>query len=79
MSDRVITARVPAQLAKKVDQLANSLDRTRNSIVTAALSSWVAREGERLQWTLDALADVDAGRTVDHEAVCTWAKSLTGL
>ena len=79
MTERVITAHVPAQLAEKVDELATSLVRSRDSIVREALISWVAREEERTQWTLDALADVDAARTVGHEAVCAWAASLTGL
>ena len=76
MTDRVITAHVPAPLAKKVDELANSLERSRGWIVKEALASWVAQEEERIQWTLDALADVDAARVVDHEAVRAWAASL---
>ncbi len=76
MTDRVITAHVPGPLAKKVDELANSLDRSRGWIVKEALASWVAQEEERRQWTLDALADVDAARVVDHDAVRAWAASL---
>ena len=76
MADRVITAHVPGPLAKKVDELANSLDRSRGWIVKEALTSWIAQEEERRQWTLDALADVDAARVVDHEAVRAWAASL---
>jgi predicted transcriptional regulator len=34
------------------------------------------REEERYRRTLKALADIDAGRTVDHEAVRAWAESL---
>lgn len=33
-----------------------------------------SKEQERLTW--EALADVDAGRVVDHEAVVDWAESL---
>jgi len=77
MTDRVITAHVPGPLAKKVDELANSLERSRGWIVKEALTSWVAQEEERRQWTLDALADVDEARVVDHEAVRAWAASLS--
>lgn len=35
---------------------------------------WISNDEERL--TRDALADVDAGRVVDHEAVLVWAESL---
>ena len=77
MTDKVITAHVPGPLAKKVDELANSLERSRGWIVKEALTSWVAQEEERRQWTLGALADVDAARVVDHEAVRAWAASLS--
>jgi predicted transcriptional regulator len=77
MTDKVITAHVPGPLAKKVDELANSLERSRGWIVKEALTSWIAQEEERRQWTLDALADVDAARVVDHEAVRAWAASLS--
>jgi predicted transcriptional regulator len=76
MTDKVITAHVPGPLAKKVDELANSLERSRGWIVKEALTSWVAQEEERRRWTLDALADVDAARVIDHEAVRAWAASL---
>lgn len=33
-------------------------------------------EAERYELTLEALADVNAGRVVDHEAVRAWAESL---
>jgi len=76
MTDKVITAHVPGPLARKVDELANSLERSRGWIVKEALTAWVAQEEERRQWTLDALADVDAARVVDHEVVRAWAASL---
>ena len=31
---------------------------------------------ERKRLTLEALADVDAGRVIDHQAVQAWADSL---
>lgn len=34
----------------------------------------ISKEEERL--AREALADVDAGRVVDHEAVVAWAESL---
>jgi predicted transcriptional regulator len=77
MTTKVITAHVPSALAKKVDELAVSMERSRGWIVKEALAAWISQEEERTQWTLDALADVDAGRTVDHEAVRAWAASLS--
>ncbi|AEH89346.1 ribbon-helix-helix domain-containing protein [Mesorhizobium sp. B283B1A] len=76
MDTKVITAHVPLPLAEKVDQLAARLDRPRGWIVKQALSAWVDLEEERRRLTLEALADVDAGRVIDHQAVQAWAESL---
>jgi predicted transcriptional regulator len=76
MNTRVLTAHVPLPLAEKVDQLAVRLDRSRGWIVKQALTAWVDQEEERRRLTLEALADVDARRVIDHRAVHAWAASL---
>jgi predicted transcriptional regulator len=76
METKVLTAHVPIALAKKVDALAARLERPRGWIVKQALAAWVAQEEERHLLTLEALADVDAGRVIDHQAVQAWADSL---
>ena len=76
MSTRVVTAHIPSDLAEQVDQLAVRLDRPKGWIVKQALASWVALEAKRHQFTLEALADVDAGRLIDHVSIDAWAKSL---
>ena len=74
---RVLTAHVPVSLAEKVDQAADRLERSRGWIIKQALSSWIAQEEERDRLTHEALADVDAGRIIDHETVQAWADSLS--
>lgn len=76
METKVLTAHVPIALARKVDQLAERLERSRGWIVKQALNAWVDQEEERHRLTLEALADVDAGRVIDHQAVQAWADSL---
>lgn len=73
---RVLTAHVPAALAAKVDSLAERLDRSRGWVVKQALAAWVELEEERHRLTLEGLADVKAGRVVDHAEVKAWAESL---
>lgn len=73
---RVITTHVPLPLAEKIDQLAARLERSRGWIVKQALSAWVAQEEERSRLTREAMADVDANRVIDHQAVQAWADSL---
>lgn len=73
---KVITAHVPLHLAEKVDQLAARLERSRGWIMKQALTAWIEQEEERSRLTREALADVDAGEVIDHDAVQAWAESL---
>lgn len=73
---KVLTAHVPIPLADKVDQLAARLERSRGWIVKQALSAWVDQEEERSRLTREAMADIDAGRVIDHQAMQAWADSL---
>jgi len=73
---KVLTAHVPLPLAEKVDQMAARLERSRGWIVKQALTAWIDQEEERNRLTREALADVDAGRVIDHQAVQAWADSL---
>ena len=76
MQTKTLTAHVPLPLAEKVDQAAARLERSRGWIIKQALAAWLDQEEERHRLTLEALADVDAGRLVDHQAVQAWAESL---
>jgi predicted transcriptional regulator len=76
METKVLTAHVPLPLAEKVDEMAARLERPRGWIVKQALSAWIEQEEERRRLTLEALADVDAGRVIDHQAVAAWADGL---
>jgi len=73
---KVLTAHVPLPLAEKVDQMAARLERSRGWIMKQALSAWIDQEEEHNRLTREALADVDAGLVIDHQAVQAWADSL---
>ena len=73
---KVLTAHVPLALAEKVDLLAARLERSRGWVVKQALAAWIDQEEERNRLTREALADVDTGRVIDHQAVQAWAESL---
>lgn len=76
METKVLTAHVPLPLAERVDQLASRLERSHGWIINQALTAWVDQEDERRLLTLEAVADVDAGQVIDHQAVQAWADSL---
>lgn len=73
---KVLTAHIPLQMAEKVDQMAVRLERSRGWIMKQALSAWIDQEEERSRLTREALADVEAGRVIDHQSVQAWADSL---
>jgi predicted transcriptional regulator len=77
MRTKVLTAHVPQELADRVEESAARLERSRAWIVKQALSDWLAQEEERHRLTLEALAEIDAGDVIDHQAVRSWADSLT--
>jgi predicted transcriptional regulator len=76
MDTRVVTAHLPSQLAEKLDDLAERLERPKGWIVKEAVASYVALEEKRHRMTLEALADVDAGRALDHGEIEAWAAAL---
>ena len=76
MITKVLTAHVPLSLAEKVDKIAARLERSRGWVVKQALAAWVDQEEERRRLTLEALADVDVGHVIDHQAVQAWVNSL---
>jgi predicted transcriptional regulator len=77
MDTRVVTTHLPTDLAEKLDDLAARLDRPRGWIVKEAIASYVALEEKRHRLTLKALADVDAGRMLEHAEVEEWVQSLS--
>ena len=76
MDTRVVTAHLPTDLAEKLDGLSQRLDRPKGWIVKEAIASFISLEEKRHRLTLEALKDVDAGRTVEHAEVEAWAKGL---
>ncbi|MBI5721430.1 MAG: ribbon-helix-helix protein, CopG family [Burkholderiales bacterium] len=78
METRVISAHVPADMARQIDEAAVRMDRPKGWIVKQALTSWLDLEEKRHRLTLEALASVDAGRVVENKVVEVWVKSRHG-
>ena len=66
---RVVTAKLPDDLVSRMDEIADRIDRSKSWIVRQALSEWLAEEERRYELTLEALKDIDEGRTIPHEEV----------
>lgn len=67
-----VTAHVPVELAERVYEIVERLERSKNWTVKQALSAWMDQEEERRGLSREALLDVDAGRVIDHQAVQAW-------
>jgi len=76
LDTRVVTTLLPTELAERLDDLAARLDRPKGWVVKEAIASYLALEDKRYRLTLEALADVNAGRALDHAEVEAWAARL---
>lgn len=76
MATRVVTAHIPKELATKLDDMAERLDRPRGWLVKEAVAAYVDLVEERLRETRAALAEVRAGAVVEHDIVERWAEGL---
>jgi len=75
-STRVVTAHLPEDLARRLDEYAQRQERSKGWIVKQALSDWISQEDEWDRMTREGLVDVDAGEIIEHDRVEAWAKSL---
>lgn len=66
---RVVTAKLPDDLVSRMDAVADRIERSKSWIVREAVSHWLDEEQRRYELTLEALKDVDEGRTIAHEEV----------
>ena len=73
---RVITAHVPLPLAKKIDKMAEQMERPRGWIVKQALRDWIAMEEWKHQGTLDSIADAEAGNIFSQKEIEAWVDSV---
>lgn len=66
---RVVTTKLPNDLFARLEEIAERIDRTKSWIIRQAVSEWLAEEQRRYDLTLEALKDVDEGRTFTQAEV----------
>lgn len=73
MSETVsLSLRVSAEKARLIDELSAATDRPKSWILEQALDAYLATNAWQVARIRRGLADVDAGRTADHEKVGRW-------
>ena len=73
---QTISAQIPVELALAVENLAIELDRSKSWIIKEALVSMLAERERRHQSIQVGIADVDAGRVVNHSEMVDFANRL---
>jgi predicted transcriptional regulator len=63
---------LPDDLALRLDDAASRIDRSKSWIVRQAVAEWLAEDQRRYEMTLEALKDVDEGRTFSQEEIELW-------
>lgn len=76
MASRVLTAHLPEEMAERIDEVAERLERSRGWIVKQAVADWLALEDDRRRITLEALASVDRGEIIGQSEIDAWVDSL---
>lgn len=66
---RKVTINLPADLVARLEAVATRIDRSKSWIIRQAVAEWLAEEQRRHELTLEALKDVEEGRTLPHEEV----------
>ena len=68
-NERVVTAKLPADLEARLYDVAQSMERSKSWIIRQALREWLAEEERRHELTMEGLRDIDEGRVVSHEDI----------
>ena len=73
-----LSVRVDAQTGRRLAALAKRSGRSKSFLAAEAIAAYVETES----WQIDEIAagvdDLDAGRTVEHDAVAGWLRSWGG-
>jgi predicted transcriptional regulator len=74
----VTTVRLQTEIERELDELADTLDRSKGWLINQAVSEYIARhhlEQDRWQQTLEAMESAARGKLVDASEVHEWLSS----
>ena len=64
-----VTTQLPDEMANELSQIAESEGRSKSWVIREAIADYLVKQDEIHKMTLEALADVEAGRVVPHEEI----------
>ncbi len=74
----ITSIRIPDELESPLESLSRKLDRSKNYLINQAIREFIARQSlEDSRWkdTLEALASIEAGKSIDEKDVNAWLNS----
>jgi predicted transcriptional regulator len=66
---RVVTAKLPEELAARLDAAGERIERSKSWIIRQAVAEWLAEEERRDELTREAMKSIDEGRFYTQEEV----------
>lgn len=66
---RVVTAKLPEELAARLDAAGERIERSKSWIIRQAVAEWLAEEQRRDELTREAMKSIDEGRFYTQEEV----------
>jgi RHH-type rel operon transcriptional repressor/antitoxin RelB len=70
-----LSIRLDLELLLRLEKLAQRTQRSKSSIAAEAIAAYVKRVDWQLHETAAGLADLDAGKEVEHDKVSRWLRS----
>ena len=70
-----LTIEVPVAVEERLEEVARASSRSKRSLIHGALIAFLDLYDWQVQAIRQGIADADAGRVVDHEAVAAWLES----
>lgn len=67
-----VTLRIPVELKRDLDDLAEATERSASWLAARALQAWVDENRWQLAAIREGIAQADAGDLVDHADVARW-------
>ena len=78
MANSTTSIRLPEDVLRALDELADATARNRNYLITEAVKEYVARETRHLQYIREGLRQIEAGEVASSEQVDEfWAGWIT--
>jgi RHH-type transcriptional regulator, rel operon repressor / antitoxin RelB len=70
-----LTVRLSKRSRQRLDKLAAATDRTQSELAARAIDTYVRDQADQLRRIDAGLADLDAGRVIDHRRMSSWLRS----